>query len=223
MARIARVVAPGCPHHIVQRGNRRQKVFFRDSDYRAYLDLMAEWCAYYGVEVWAYCLLPNQVQLIVVPPDADALRLAIGNAHRVYTRLVNLRQNWRGHLWQGRFASYVLGDDYLASCARTIERNPVKARLVARPGAWKWSSAKAHIARRDDSLVRVKPLLSRVRSESWSDFLSAPTRAEEAELFARHSRTGRPLGDADFVERLEKKLGRVLRPLKRGPKPRKRK
>ncbi len=96
------------PHHVTQRGNRRQATFFCDDDYQAYLDLMAEWCGEHNIEVWAYCLMPNHVHLIVVPQSADGLRRAIGQPHRRYTRRVNFRQRWRGHLWQGRFASFVL-------------------------------------------------------------------------------------------------------------------
>jgi putative transposase len=217
MARLPRAVAPGYPHHITQRGNRRQQTFFCEADYEAYLALMAEWCARYAVEVWAYCLMPNHAHLICVPQSEDGLRLAIGKAHLRYTRRVNFREGWRGHLWQGRFASFVLGDDYLLAAARYIERNPVKAGLVERAADWRWSSAGAHETGRDDALVRVRPLLERV-NEPWGDFLGIPTRAEEAELLSRHSRTGRPLGSADFVAYLEAQLGRPLRRGKPGPK-----
>ena len=110
MARLARVVAPGFPHHVTQRGNRRQTTFFLDDDYRAYLSLMAEWCGRHGAHVWAYCLMPNHVHLIVVPEAADGLRRAIGEAHRRYTRLINFREGWRGHLWQERFASFPMDE-----------------------------------------------------------------------------------------------------------------
>jgi REP element-mobilizing transposase RayT len=89
MARLARVVAPGVPHHITQRGNRRQIIFFCDEDYLAYIDLMADWCARFAVTVWAYCLMPNYVHLIVVPSSQDGLRRAIGEAHRRYSGLIN--------------------------------------------------------------------------------------------------------------------------------------
>jgi putative transposase len=82
MARLARVVVPGMPHHVTQRGNRRQPTFFCQDDYRAYRELTAEWCKERGVELWAYCLMPNHVHLIAVPQSADSLRRAIGEAHR---------------------------------------------------------------------------------------------------------------------------------------------
>ena len=74
MARLARVVVPGMPHHITQRGNRRQQTFFGDEDYEIYLELMAEWCRECGVAIWAYCLMPNHVHLIAVPKTADGKR-----------------------------------------------------------------------------------------------------------------------------------------------------
>jgi len=98
MARIARVVATNIPHHVTQRGNRRQKTFFQEEDYRQYLNLMAEWYKRHNVEVWAYCLMPNHVHLIAVPKSEDTLRRAISEAHRRYTRHVNFREGWRGHL-----------------------------------------------------------------------------------------------------------------------------
>ncbi|MEA3358165.1 MAG: transposase [Thermodesulfobacteriota bacterium] len=124
MARIARVVAAGMPHHITQRGNRRRQAFFSDNDYAAYLDLMAQWCRNYEVDIWAYCLMPNH--LIAVPSEKDNLMLAIGEAHRRYSRRINFREGWKGHLWQGRFASYILDKAYLLACTRYIEMNPVR-------------------------------------------------------------------------------------------------
>ena len=126
------------PHHVTQRGNRRQETFFCNDDYRAYLDLMAEQCGEHKVQVWAYCLMPNHVHLIVVPKSEDGLRRAIGEAHRRSTRRVNFREQWRGHLWQGRFASFVLDEPHLLACARYVELNPVRARLTAAPSKYRW-------------------------------------------------------------------------------------
>ena len=98
--------------------------------------------------------MPNHVHLIVVPESEDRLRRAIGETHRRYTRHVNFRERWRGHLWQGRFASYVLDEHYLLAAARYVEMNPVKARLVRRPWRYRWSSAAAHLNRRDDGRIR---------------------------------------------------------------------
>ena len=141
MARLARLVVPGHPHHVTQRGNRGQETFFGDDDYRSYLSLLAECCRKAGTEVWAYCLMPNHVHLVLVPSHEDGLRAALGETHRRYTRHVNLREDWRGHLWQARFHSFAMDENHLLACARLVELNPVRARLVQRPGDWRWSSA----------------------------------------------------------------------------------
>ncbi len=216
MARLARVVVPGLPHHVTQRGNRRQPTFFSAADYRLYRALMAEWCGRCGVAIWAYCLMPNHVHLIAVPDSADGLRRAIGEAHRRYTNAVNQREGWRGHLWQGRFASFPMDETHLLAAARYIELNPVRARLRRRPEAHPWSSAKAHLAGRDDDLVTVAPLLALV--PDWTAFLAEGLAEDEATGLRAHERTGRPLGGDAFIKTLERRLGRSLAPRKRGPK-----
>ena len=217
MARIARAVAPGVPHLVTQRGNRRQPTFFGDEDYRLYRELMGEWCGHLRVEVWAYCLMPNHVHLIMAPHSADGLRRAIGEAHRRYTWQINQREDWRGHLWQGRFASYPLDEPHLLAAARYVELNPVRAGLVRAAKSWPWSSAKAHLAGRDDELARVKPLLALVAE--WRSLLNRPWPTEAWETLLQHERTGRPLGSPEFVADLERVLGRPLGPQRRGRKP----
>ncbi len=216
MARLARVVIPGMPHHVTQRGNRRQPTFFGEEDYAAYLELMGQWCNERGVAVWAYCLMPNHVHLIAVPKSADGLRRAIGEAHRRYTRRVNFRQGWRGHLWQGRFASFVLDEPYLLAAARYVELNPLRAALAIAPGDYRWSSARAHLKWKDDCLVQVSPLLA--MAGNWRRLLTSAVSEEQLREFRQHERTGRVLGDEALQKRLEKKLGRVLRRQKPGPK-----
>ncbi|MBF0250000.1 MAG: transposase [Alphaproteobacteria bacterium] len=218
MARLARVVVPGVPHHVVQRGNRRQETFFCDDDYRVYKALMAEWCAKHGVEVWAYCLMPNHVHLILVPRDENGLARAVGEAHRRYTRHVNVREQWSGYLWQGRFSSFPMDDEHLLRAAAYVERNPVKAGLARSARQYAWSSAKAHLSGQDDDLVRVKPLLK--RCDDWAGLLRGKDAEDDLRAFHAHAGTGRPLGRTTFVEKLEGQLGRTLRPAKRGRKPR---
>jgi putative transposase len=215
MARIARVIAPGYPHHITQRGNRRQQTFFCDDDYLAYIELMAQWCKTYHVEIWSWCLMPNHVHLIAVPYKKENLARAIGEAHRRYTRRINFREKWRGHLWQERFASFPMDEQYLVSTARYIEMNPVAAKLVKYPGDYRWSSAHAHLVGHDDGLVKVSPLLELI--PDWHSFLML-TPPQEVDVIHRHERTGRPLGGAGFIEKLEIAFDRILRPQKPGPK-----
>ncbi len=216
MARIARVVIPGIPHHLTQRGNRRMQTFFSDDDYREYIALMADSCQRYEVDVWVYCLMPNHVHFIAVPMQPDSFRHAMGEAHRRYTRHVNFREKWRGHLWQERFASYSMGENHLLAAARYIELNPVRAGLAREPWSYKWSSAGAHMRGADDELVRVGPLLEMVND--WRGFIREDITGQEMERFRQHERTGRPMGDMDFIEGIEKSSYRVLRPQKPGPK-----
>ena len=145
MARIARVVAPGLPHHIIQRGNRRQKVFFKEGDYSQYLELLEDYSSKFNLDILAYCLMPNHIHLIATPHTGTGLAQAIGETHRNYTRFINFREKWRGYLWQGRFSSYVLDERYLLSATRYILLNPVKANLVKKPWDYKWSSARHHL------------------------------------------------------------------------------
>ena len=160
--------------------------------------------------------MPNHVHLIAVPKSEDGLRRAIGEAHRRYSRRVNFREDWRGHLWQGRFASFVMDEPYLLAAARYIELNPVRAGMVAAPSDYRWSSARAHLRGTDDDLVKVSPLLK--IAGNWRQLLNSAATAEEIETFRRHERTGRVLGDEDFQKPLEKQLGRLLRRQKPGPK-----
>jgi len=218
MPRLARVIVPGLPLHITQRGNRRQQTFFRTEDYLLYVSVLAERCKRYGVDIWAYCLMPNHSHLIAVPQTADGLRRAIGEAHRRYTREVNKEHGWLGHLWQGRFSSFVMDEAYTIEAARYIELNPVAANLVSRPEEYRWSSARAHLLGYDDVLVKRSPLLASVGD--WSAFLQQRIPPDQPDRFRRHETTGRPLGDPAFIEALERRLGRTLRPRKPGPVPR---
>ena len=214
MARLARIVVPGVPHHVTQRGNRRETVFFQNDDYAPYLDLLTAAAAAADCAVWSYCLMPNHVHMILVPAHVDGLRGTLADAHRRYTRHINRRSGWTGHLWQGRFGSVAMDEAHLIHAARYVALNPVRARLVRRAQDWAWSSARAHLAARDDGVVTVAPLLARV-----PDFagLLAGDEDEQAVSALRKSETiGRPLGTADWLEALEAQTGRRLRARKRG-------
>ncbi|NQT50537.1 transposase, partial [bacterium] len=152
----------------------------------------------------------------------ESLRRGIGEAHRRYSRRVNFREGWRGLLWQGRFASFPMDEAHLHLATRYIEWNPVRARVCRAPWRYRWSSAAAHVVGRDDGLVKVAPLLKAFGD--WREFLRSGLTDEEMETLRRHERSGRPLGSERFVARIEKRVGRVLHPGKRGPKgPRKHK
>ena len=214
MARMARLVVPGLPHHVTQRGVRRMPVFFDDGDYRAYMALLAEWCAKAGTEIWAYCLMPNHVHLILVPRTPDGLRAALGETHRRYTFRVNRREDWRGHLWQERFHSFAMDEDHLVACARYVERNPVRARLVRRARDWRWSSARAHLDGADDGVAKVAPLLDRI--PDWSALLDEADDEAMLERIRSHARGGYVLGTEAFRAALERRLERAVQPRRPG-------
>ena len=216
MARMARVVIPDVPHHVTQRGVRRNDVFFHDDDYELYISLLAESCHKHGTEIWGYCLMTNHVHLVMVPSSEDGLRASLGEAHRRYTLHINQREGCRGHLWQERFHSFPMDEHYLLSAMRYVELNPVHADMVKRADAYVWSSAKAHLAGQDDKLVKVAPMLDRVMN--WQAFLDSDLDDATIEAMRKHTKTGRPLGDDTFLDSLEEKVGKVLRPLKRGRK-----
>jgi REP-associated tyrosine transposase len=221
MARLARVVVPTLPHHVTQRGNRRQPIFFDKGDYALYRDLLAERCERSGVACWAYCLMPNHVHLILVPTTEEGLASALGETHRRYTGFINARARWTGHLFQGRFGSAVMDEEHLVAAARYISLNPVRAGLARRAADWRWSSVRAHLAGKDDALVRVRPLLDRVGG--FADLVSLKTgeiAPDQLAALRMSETTGRPLGSDAFAEQLETVLGRRLRPAKRGRKAR---
>ena len=210
MARLARVVIPGMPHHVVQRGNRRLDVFFSDDDRMAYLTLLRKACRRHGVAIWAYCLMRNHVHVIAVPDQADSLARCFSDAHVRYTRRVNVREGWRGHLWQGRFGSSILDERYLIAAVRYVERNPVRAGIVRRAWEYPWSSAKLHVGVvSSDPLVRGDEPL-RAMIQAWKGYLGTEEDATEITTIRRNTPVSRPLGDEDFVRELERKLKRPL-------------
>jgi len=216
MARLARVVVPGLPHHITQRGVRRMNVFFSDEDRTEYLRNLAEQGERFGVSYLAWCLMTNHVHLIAIPQQEQSLARGIGEAHRRYTRYINFREGWRGYLFQGRFHSFPLEGSYLMAAVRYVLRNPVRAGIAKKPWDYRWSSAKWFVGERaDDPLAVPSDMLADITDRR--SFLLQ----EDAALrdIRRHSRTGRPLGSDSFLARLEQMTGRCLLPRKRGPKP----
>lgn len=203
------------PHHVTQRGNRRVDVFFDQRDRERYLSMLADYAGRYGLAIWSYCLMDNHVHFIAVPSSPISLGQTFRDTHQSYASWLNRKMRESGHLWQGRFFSCVLGDAHLWSAVRYVERNPVRAGLVERAEDWPWSSAAAHCGLRDD------PLLSPVQMPwpvpDWSEYLQDENEADVTAIRLK-TRTGRPFGGKQFLEKLESTLGRILLPQKRGPK-----
>lgn len=218
MSRVGRVVVPGFPHHVTQRGNRGMDVFESDADREVYLALLAKYAARHGVSVWAYCLMTNHIHLIVVPQREDSLGLALRDAHTVYAMHFNGRTGMRGHVWQGRFYSTPLDERHLWAATRYVERNPVRARMAERAESYRWSSAAPHCGLRTDSLLSLDfPPPGVV--QDWSSWLSAPEDEAAIATIRRNTHTGRPCGSDTFLQHLQHLLNRTLGPQKRGRKP----
>jgi putative transposase len=217
MARLARLVIPGIPHHVTQRGNGRSQVFFHDADYARYRDWLAQSCRAHGVEAWAWVLMPNHVHLVLVPSDADGLRRALAPVHRRYAGFIHARERRCGHFWQGRFGCVAMDEAHLAAAIRYVALNPVRAGLAARATDWRWSSVHAHLGGAEDGLTTTAPVTGR-----YPDFAALLAAGEDMAMSDRLRRAesiGRPLGDRPFLERLAALSGRNFEPRRRGPKP----
>jgi putative transposase len=211
MPRVARIVIPGWPHHVTQRGNNRQDIFFVDDDRRFYLQLLGEQARRFGLSVLAYCLMTNHVHLIVVPPSGDALARAVGRTDFLYTRYVNRLHGRAGHLWQNRFYSAATDEAGLWPAACYVEQNPVRAKLVRRAEDWPWSSAAAHCGQSDTSGLLDLSRWSR-SADRWRELLRRRQASEQVEAIRTATHRGRPLGSDSLLSKIEKLLGRRVRP-----------
>jgi len=216
---MARIVVPGFPHHVTQRGNRCADIFETDQDRHAYLRFLKEYCEKRKLSVWAYCLKSNHVHLVAVPENASSLSEGLRDAHTVYAMYFNSRTHLSGHVWQGRFFSCALDESHLWAAVRYVELNPVRAALVECAEAYPWSSAAAHCG------LYADPLLSSAFPPAgavadWAEWLHEPIADEEHTFTSirQQTHTGRPCGSRPFLEQLEQLLARTLRPKHPGPK-----
>ncbi len=223
MPRLARIVIPDVPYHITQRGNNRQDVFFVDDDRRVYLDLLKDQSAKYGLTVMGYCLMSNHIHLVAVPDKADSLAKAVGRTNYLYTQYVNRLHGRCGHLWQSRFYSCGLDDDYFWRAIRYVERNPVRAKLVRRAWTYPWSSAAVHSGEKDElGLVDMDRWKDVLDGHDWKNLLIKPEDETEVRVLRGATRRGRPLGSDSFLSKVERLLGRRVRALPVG-RPKKKK
>jgi putative transposase len=162
----------------------------------------------------------NHVHLVAIPKTAAGLAQALGRTHGDYARWLNLRRGEVGHLWQNRYYSCILDESHRWQALRYVELNPVRAGLAATAAEWRWSSAAAHVGGVDRaSLLETVEWGAQWTPRTWRDALEISI--EDAALLERireATRTGRPAAGPEFVAELERRLGRPLRPQKRGPK-----
>jgi putative transposase len=215
MPRFPRLVVPEYPHHVTQRGSRRQLTFFDDADFSAYRDLLAEQLPKAEVDLLAYCLMPNHVHLILLPHCEESLARLLRSTHSRYARRINLKYSWQGHLWQERFHSFVMDEEHLLAAVRYVELNPVRAGLCKHPDEWPWSSVHFHLHQRADRLVTSGAMRAYV--DDWHAYLAEAPTDTEIETLRNHGHNGRPAGNLRFMTELESLTGRQLVPRKRGP------
>lgn len=222
MPRSARITIPAVPHHVTQRGNNGQDVFFTDEDRKLYLDLLAFYAKRRGLTILGYCLMTNHVHLVVVPARAEDLAMAIGRAHWRYTQEINRLQGRSGHLWQGRFFSCAMDEPHAYRALAYVERNPLRAGLVRRAWEYPWSSARFHVG-----MEAAPSWLDLGRWRKWTDADHwrkelARGGEKDGQALGDHTRRGRPLGSDEFLARMEALLGRRLRRLAVGRPPKNR-
>ena len=221
MPRVHRIVVPGVPHHITQRGNYGQLVFFRDEDRRFYLSLLAEFLPHYGVALEGYCLMPNHVHLVATPHNGQGLSRAMQRIHSDYSRATHLRLHRVGHLWQARFFSTALEERHYWAALLYAERNPVRAGLATSADTWRWSSARAHALGQEDPLLDMVRWRARFDASRWQRYLNEGASAAGIEDRIRAAtRSGFPLGSGRFRNGIAAQLGRPAAPKKAG-RPRK--
>ncbi len=209
MPKFPRLVVPGYPHHVTQRGVRRQRTFFDEVDYKYYLEMARELARDWRIEFWAYCLMPNHVHAVVVPDDSNSMSKFFAILHRRYARRTNLKHDWQGHLWQKRFYSVVMDERHTIAAMRYVEQNPVRAGICRFPQEWPWSSAAGNLGLVDD------PMIDRTRTESlishWGPFLADENDGQAVNRLRVQTRTGRPEGGDAFLTALESITGRSVR------------
>lgn len=221
MPRIARVCAVNYPHHVTQRGNNRETVFFDEEDKAFYLKTLGGYSKKWGLDIWAYCLMSNHIHILAVPEKEESLAKGIGRTNLVYTQYINRKYKRSGRLWQNRFYSTIIEKEpYLWAVARYIERNPVRAKLVKKVEEYRWSSAKAHIMGLRDNILS-KNWLDEKELKAYKDFMLEDNKEVDM-LIRKATSTGRPFGTEQFIKTLEKLIDRSLLPKKAG-RPKKKK
>ena len=214
MPRLARKVATGFAHHITQRGNNRQDIFFVDDDRLVYLDYLKQQADKYGLEVSGYCLMTNHIHIVATPHDDDSLAKAIGRTHFRYTQYINRFHKRSGHLWQSRFYSCALDERHFFVAMKYVELNPVRAKLCRMPWCYEWSSAGAHIDNKSRSdLLDLSGWYKMISAGQWKNALLEGIDDAQMLCLRQRTHTGRPLGSDGFLSKMEKLLGSRVRPL----------
>lgn len=208
MPRIARAVAAGFPHHVIQRGNNREKIFFDKEDKEKYLSLVKKYSDKWESPVLAYCLMSNHVHILTKPKKEESLYKMMQAVTLCYTQHLNRKYERTGRLWESRYHSCVVDKEkYLWAVARYIEQNPVRARMVKNAEDYSYSSALAHIGGTRDDILGAE-LFEESQRKNYKEFIRTGLSEKELNSIRYHTRTGRPLGNDEFIKKMEKKLER---------------
>jgi putative transposase len=217
---ILRFVVPHYPHHLCERGVRKEPIFHDSSDYLVYIRVLKHGCAKHRVDVWAYCLMTNHVHVIAIPENEKSISSALHYAHSQYSTYFNAKYGFSGHLWEKRADICVMDDEHMSNAVRYVERNPVRAGIVRRAEDYLWSSAAAHCGLRDDILLSGQCPLVAVK-ENWSEWLKTEDTEEEKRAIREHTSKGRIWCTPEMLQQLEQITGRTLTPRRPG-RPKKR-
>lgn len=205
MPRIPRIIVVGYPHHIVQRGNNRQIIFFEDKDRFFYLNLIKKYSNECSCSVRTYCLMNNHIHMLVEPNHNDSLAKLMQKLSLCYTQYVNKKYHRTGRLWECRFHSTVVDrDSYFWTVCRYIERNPVRAKISSGPLNYKWSSAKINTKKTTGGLL--KPICSSDKErQEYIKFLCMSDNENEIKNINRSVFTGKPFGSKKFIAHIKEK------------------
>ncbi|MBL6945721.1 MAG: transposase [Rhodospirillales bacterium] len=223
MARLARLHLSGVPQHIIQRGNNRQAVFFCDEDRAVYLDKLREYAEKYDVSVHAFVLLTNHVHVLLTPATVEGASRVMQSLGRYYVRYINQTYGRSGTLWEGRYKSSLVDEEgYFLAVSRYVELNPVRARMVGRPGDYPWSSYRCNALGADMKLISPHPCYKALGNSKeacrkayralFKRRLSPEIRDEIEACAAK----GWALGSDRFKAEIEKTAGRRVTPKPRG-------
>jgi putative transposase len=229
MPRLGRLFLPDQPLHIIQRGNDRQRIFFRDGDYALYRRWLGEAAREYGLAVHAYVLMTNHVHLLATPARAESAARTLQSLGRRYVRHVNAAERRTGTLWEGRYrAAAIEGEAHFLACMRYIELNPVRARMAAHPRDYRWSSHAANAEGAADALLTEHALYRALgatpaeRRRDYRALFRAALNPAFVDALRRATNGGWPLGSERFKRRLAKALGRRVTPGEAGRPPKQR-
>lgn len=216
MPRIARAVAQGYPHHIIQRGNNREDVFFDDDDRRQYLSFLKRYTERWNSSVMVYCLMTNHIHLLMKPLSDESLFKTMQGTTLCYSQYANRKYGRSGRLWENRYHSCIVDEEkYLWEVARYIEQNPVRAGMIEKAEDYPYSSARAHVKGSEDSILGDE-LFNKEQRRDYVKLLRVGIGEQEIEDLRYHTRSGRPLGGELFIKRMEKSLERPLARRPRG-------